>query len=294
MPAGRAAGTLGAVSYAPDLDAYFARIGLTGPRPPTLATLHAISQAHVTAIPFENLDVLLGLGVDLDPAAVEAKLVHGGRGGYCFEHNSLLLHVLQALGYDARPLSARVRIQRPREYTPARTHLLVRVELDGESWLADVGVGALSLTSAIRLALDVEQPTAHEPRRLIAEGRWDGLERRGPEARLFHQARLGDAWHDICELTLEEMPEIDRVVGNWYTSAHPRSHFKDRLIVARATPEGRLTLADRELTRRGRDGVGRTTTIASPDELLAVLADVFGLRFPPGTRFPSPGLAWPA
>lgn len=282
------------MTYAPDLDAYFARIGYHGPRAPTLATLHAISLAHVQSIPFENLDVLQGRGIDLEPTAVEAKLVHAGRGGYCFEQNSLLLHVLLAMGYDARPLSARVRIQRPRDYMPARTHIFVRVELGGASWLADVGVGALSLTLAIRLALDVEQPTAHEPRRLIAEGRWDGLERRGPEAKLYHQVRLGDAWHDVCELTLEEMPEIDRVVGNWYTSTHPRSHFRDRLIVARATPEGRLTLVDRELTRRGRDGVGHARTLATPDELLATLADDFGLRFPAGTQFASPGLAWDA
>lgn len=280
------------MSYTPDLDAYFDRIGYRGSRAPTVETLHAISAAHVQAIPFENLDVLLGRGIDLDPRAVEAKLVHAGRGGYCFEQNSLLLHVLTALGYHARPISARVRLKRPRDITPARTHVFVRVEVEGESWLADVGIGGLSLTSAIRLVQGVEQATTHEPRRLIAEGRWDGLERRGPEAKLYHQARLGDTWHDLCEFTLEEMPEIDRVVGNWYTSAHPQSHFKERLIAARATPTGRLTLVNRELTRRGRDGVGHSRMLASPDELLAALADEFNLRLPPDTRFPCPGLDW--
>ncbi|HVV85914.1 MAG TPA: arylamine N-acetyltransferase [Kofleriaceae bacterium] len=280
------------MTFSPDLPAYFARLGLDGPRAPTLANLHALVHAHVRAIPFENLDVLLGRGIDLEPEAVEQKLVHARRGGYCFEQNTLLLHVLRALGYQAVPLSARVRVQRPRDYLPARTHLFVRVELDGTPWLADVGVGAVSPTAALRLDTEEEQATPHEPRRIVREGRWHGPALRGPEALLYHQVRYGGAWHDVCEFTLEEMPEIDRVVANWYTSAHPRSHFKDRLIVARATEEGRLTLVNRELSVRDRAGQATTTRIADPDELLEVLATRFGLRFPAGTRFPCPALDW--
>ncbi len=279
------------MTYRPDLAAYFARIGYAGPTAPTAATLDALALAHVRAIPFENLDVLFGVGVDLDPVAVEAKLIGRGRGGYCFEQNSLLLHVLAALGFAVRPLSARVRIDRARDFTPARTHVFVRVDTTDGPYLCDVGIGAWSLTSALRLELDVEQATAHEPRRLIADGDWDGLTRRGPTARLFHQIKLGEAWRDVCEFTLEEMPEIDRIVGNWYTSTHPRSHFRDRLIAARATPTGRLTLVDRVLTRRARDGSATTSEIGSHAELRAILADEFGLAVPAGTRIPSPGLA---
>lgn len=264
-----------------DLDAYFARIGHTGSRAPTLPTLHAILAAHVTSIPFENLDVLLGRPIDLEPAALEQKLIHDRRGGYCFEQNSLLLHVLDQLGFSVRPLSARVRWQRPRDFTPARTHLFVRVELD-ESWLADAGVGGMSLTGALRLAEPGPQPTPHEPRRIVREG---GL--------LYHQAQLGDDWHDVCEFTLEEMPPIDRIVANWYTSTHPASHFRNRLLAARALPDGaRLTLLNRDLTVRHRDGRTDREVVATPDQLLAVLADRFGLRFEPGTRFPCEALDW--
>ncbi|MBS1123656.1 MAG: N-hydroxyarylamine O-acetyltransferase [Deltaproteobacteria bacterium] len=264
------------------LDAYFRRIGDTGSREPTLATLHRLCAAHVQSIPFENLDVLLGRGINLDPAVVDRKLLHAGRGGYCFEHNTLLLRVLETLGFDVRPISARVRLQRPRDFTPARTHVFVRVELEGESWLADVGVGGLSPTSALRLHTEDEQATPHEPRRIV---RQDG--------RYFHQVRLADAWSDVCEFTLEEMPAIDREVGNWYTSAHPQSHFKSRLVVARAFPGGRVSILNRELTVR-RGGVAETTVLASPEALLEALSEHFGLQFPPGTEFPCPALDWPA
>src|SRR5882672_8664858 len=113
-----------------DLEAYFARIGYTGSREPSLAALHTISQAHVQSIPFENLDVLLGRGINLDPAAVFKKLVHDRRGGYCFEQNSLFLRVLETLGFRVAPFSARVRWQRPRDFTPPRTHVFLRVEFD--------------------------------------------------------------------------------------------------------------------------------------------------------------------
>jgi N-hydroxyarylamine O-acetyltransferase len=282
------------MTFAPDLDAYFTRIGYRGPRAPTLQTLSAIVLAHIQAIPFENLDVLLGRGIDLDPAAVERKLVHERRGGYCFEQNSHLLYVLGALGFAVTPLSGRVRVNRPRDYMPARTHCFVRVDLDGAPWLADVGVGALSPTAPLRFDTENEQATPHEPRRIVREGAWDGLALRGPDARMLHQVRFGDAWHDVCELTMEPMPPIDREVGNWYTSAHPRSHFRDRLIVARAAPDGgRVTLLNGELKVRDRAGIAEVRPIASAEALLAVLSEEFSLEFPAGTRFGAAGAPWP-
>ena len=275
-----------------DLDAYFARIGHAGPRAPTLATLQALLLAHTQTIPFENLDVLLGRGISLEPRAVEQKLVHDRRGGYCFEQNSLLLRVLLAMGYAASPISARVRVQRARDFTPPRTHVFVRVQLDGEPWLCDVGVGALSPTAPLRLDCATEQATPHEPRRLVREGQWSHHELRDPTARIFHQVKLGGEWQDVCEFTLEPMPEIDREVANWFTSTHPRSHFRDRLMVARASATGRVTLINRDFTVRGPDGVGTTRRLRDPDELLQVLDGQFGIVLPAGTRFACPALDW--
>jgi N-hydroxyarylamine O-acetyltransferase len=266
-----------------DLDAYFRRIAYAGPTTPTLETLEALCLAHVRAIPFENLDVLLGRGIDLSDEAVDHKLITLGRGGYCFEQNPLFLRVLTQLGFRAHAISARVRLQRPRDFTPPRTHCFIALELDGERWLADVGVGGLSPTAPLRLDTDAEQPTPHEPRRIVREG-----------ALLFHQVRLGDAWNDVCEFTLEAMPPVDREVGNWFTSAHPNSHFRNRLLAARALGEGgRVTLLNHELTLRPRRGVApQITRLESPAALLAALDEHFGLRFPPGTRFQGPPFDW--
>jgi N-hydroxyarylamine O-acetyltransferase len=135
----------------------------------------------------------------------------------------------------------------------------------------------------LRLAARGEQTTLHEPRRIVEE-----------DGRLFHQVRFGAEWKDVCEFTLEEMPAIDRELANWYTSAHPKSHFKNRLVVARASPEGqRLSILNDEFTLRERYGIATTRRITSASELLEVLLKQFSLYFPAGTRFGGAGEPWP-
>jgi N-hydroxyarylamine O-acetyltransferase len=268
----------------PDLEAYFQRIGYAGTRNPTLGNLHAIAGHHAAAIPFENLDVLLDRPPKLDLPSLEQQLVHARRGGYCFQQNGLLLHVLEELGYHVTPLSARVRVQRPRDYIPPRTHLFLKVDLQGEPWIVDCGVGGFSLTSAIRFEEDVEQDTPHEPRRIVREG-----------GRLFHQVKVKGEWQDVCEFTGEEMPLIDRELGNWWTSTHPESGFRQRLSVARAGLDGtRRSILDREFIWRQGANILERRELTTPAELLEVLAEHFGLHFPADTRFGPPNSPWPS
>jgi N-hydroxyarylamine O-acetyltransferase len=271
-------------AFTPDLDAYFARIGYTGPRDATPSTLHAIAAHHTAAIPFENLDVLLGRPISIDPAAIEQKLIHAHRGGYCFEQNRLLLLVLRALGFRVTPIGARVRWKIPRDVVPARTHLFLRVHLADGDWLADVGLGGASLTAALRLEFETAQATPHEPHRLTRE-----------DGRLFHQLWTGTAWADVCEFTLDELHPIDLDLANWWTSTSPASHFRARLIVAHARRDGtRASIRDREFVHRRGAEILAQRTLATPDELLATLAEQFDLHFPPGTRFGPPGSPWPS
>ena len=138
---------------------------------------------------------------------------------------------------------------------------------------------------AASLALDPdrEQATPHDERRIVGEGpRW------------FHQIRLESGWSDVYEFTGEEMPLIDRLLGNWFTSTHPDSHFKNRLLVARAETDGRrLTLLNDTFKIRERDGRAQARVVTSADDLLGILEQHFGLLFPPGTRFGAAGAPWP-
>ena len=267
----------------PDLDAYFARIAYDGPRDPTLPTLIALHQHHARAIPYENLDVLLGRPISLEPAAIARKLIHTRRGGYCFEHNALLRDVLRALGFHVTQLIARVRWQIPAEVPTAFTHMVLRVDLAGRSLIADVGFGSRSLVSPLLLELDRAQGGSIEPRRLLQR---DHL--------LVHQTLHDGAWTDVYQFSLDPVPTIDFELGNWFTSTHPQSRFRLNLIAARAGTDCRYALLNREFTVRHADGRAEKRLLTTPDELLAVLADYFRLHFPPGTRFGPPGSPWPS
>ena len=90
------------------------------------------------------------------------------------------------------------------------------------------------------------------------------------------------------------MPAIDRELANWYTSAHPTSHFKNRLMVALATPTGRKTLLDRRLSFRSAGGSSEARLLATPAELVAVLEHEFGIVLPPGAELRCPWIDWQA
>ena len=263
--------------YVLSLDAYFKRIGYSGTRSPSFATLAAIHEHHVRAIPFENLDIHLGRSIRLDLASLEQKLIHARRGGYCFEQNGLLAAVLRAIGFAVTPLIARVRWQLSAEQQTGLTHQLLRVETtDAGPCLADVGFGSMSLVRPIRFELGREQTGGLEPRRLVARG---GL--------IAHQARLGDTWSDVCLFAPDAAPAIDFELGNWYSSTHPQSRFVQNLVASRAGDSCRHTLLNREFSTRHADGRVDKRTIESPDALVALLAERFDLHFPPGTRFGS-------
>ncbi len=268
--------------HQPDLDAYFSRIGYKGPRDATLSTLAEIQGHHARAIPFENLDVLLGRGVSLELDAIEQKLVRDRRGGYCFEHNGLFAAVLRALGFQVTTLIARVRWKVPSDVPTPQTHMILRVDLDGRPWLADAGFGGMGLTAPIALDIDAEQGVLPEPRRLVRQGR-----------HLQHQVKLGGEWTDVYLFTLDEVPAIDFEIANWFTSTHPNSRFRQNLIVSLTQGDRRFAVLNREFTTRYADGRVERRVIQTPAELLTILAENFGMYFPADTRFDAPNACWP-
>lgn len=256
-----------------DLAAYQARIGHAGPLRPDLATLRALHARQPDAIPFENLDVLTGRGIDLAPAAVDAKLIGRRRGGYCFEQNGLLRRVLQAIGFSVTGLSARVRWNAPPGAPmPTRTHMVLRIALDGEDWLADAGFGTCALTAPIRMATEEPQSTGHDLYRLAPLG-----------ADLLLEVRRDGVWLPVYQIGPEPQHDSDYEAANWYTSTHPNSHFRHGIRVARTAPDCRYTLLDGRFGVRRPDG-GTERRALDADGIERVLDEVFGLAVEPEWR----------
>lgn len=242
---------------------YFTRIGYTGPHTATAETLAALQLAHATHIPFENLDVLLGKTIRLDPESLVEKLVHQRRGGYCFEQNTLLLTVLEQLGFPVTRLLARVRY-RATGVRP-RTHLVLKVEADSQHWLADVGFGAEGLLLPVPLVAD--KPVQH--------GVWHY--RLVREDFLWVLQSLSDGlWKDLYAFS--ELPEFaaDVEVASHYTSTHPETIFKKRLAVQLPSLTQRTYLRNEGWVVETPSGT--TTKPIPPTEFLSRLHTHFGLR----------------
>ena len=253
-----------------DLAAYLRRIGYAGELSPTRSTLDALHLAHATAIPFENLDILLGVPIKLDLASLQAKLVANGRGGYCFEQNALFAAVLERLGFAVTRLAARVRLGTDRVLP--RTHMTLRVDVGGAPLLADVGFGGDGLLLPVPL-----------DGRAMEQSAWTYRVRN--ESRLWLlQSRRDDQWQSLYAFTDEPQLPVDYEVANHYTSTHPASRFTQVLTAQRIAPDARYILRDREYVE-DRGAVGSTRTLGDDDEVVSVLGDVFGLSFPAGTRF---------
>lgn len=120
-----------------DVDRYLSRIGLDAAPPVSLAGLTLLQQAHMTAVPFENLHVFAGLGVKTTIAWSWQKIVVDGRGGWCFELNGLFDALLKALGFEVRMIGAAVLLGGPND---AINHAALEVTLD-RPYLVDVGFG---------------------------------------------------------------------------------------------------------------------------------------------------------
>jgi N-hydroxyarylamine O-acetyltransferase len=250
-----------------DLPAYLERIGHDGDTAPTAATLAALHRGHVGAIPFENLDIILGRGIAVDLESVQRKLVGAGRGGYCFEHGLLFAAALERLGFAVDRFLGRV--EGDGEPIRGRTHMTLRVHTAGEAWLADVGFGSG--------LLEPLQFDGCGPRH---QGAWTfALAPTGPGAWALRE-RQGDEWVARYRFADERQYPADVVVSNHFTSTFPRSPFVQRPVAMRRDEERISQL------------IGDTLTVTRPDrstderevpdgDLGDTLRDVFGVSLSP-------------
>ncbi|SFL19983.1 arylamine N-acetyltransferase family protein [Lysobacter sp. cf310] len=249
------------------LGLYLQRLGYDAPPAPTLETLRELQRRHTATFAFETLATFLGEPVPIDLASLQRKVLHEGRGGYCYELNRLFLALLQDLGFTARGLTARVVMGGPEDAPTARTHMFVLATLDGLEYLADVGFGGMVPTAPLRLDTQAPQSTPHEDYRLV---RIDG----GYALR----AKVGEEWRPMYVFDLTPAQEADYVVGNWYVSTHPESPFRGRMFAARTGGGIRKTLSDGSYAVHRLGQPSQRRELADADEVMAVLRDELGIR----------------
>ncbi|MFH8349003.1 arylamine N-acetyltransferase [Streptomyces sp. NPDC018045] len=248
-----------------DLDAYLARTGYAGERVPTVAALRELHARHAATFAFENLEIVLGRPVPLDLKSLQEKMVGRRRGGYCYEQNLLYAAALDRFGFRLSGLGARIRMGETK-IRPV-THALLKVELDGEEWITDVGFGGEALLEPVPLRDGVE----------VRQGGWTfGLVREGEDGTWVLRSRHEDGWFDLYAFGPEARHPADYGVFNYYISTHPRSPFTGRMVIQQPGPDLRRTLIGTELTLTRPDW-SRVVRQVPPEEIPAVLEADFGL-----------------
>lgn len=242
-----------------NLDAYLTRLGVPRPEAPTLEALRRLHVAHLAAFPFHNVTIQRRGTITVDVDSIAQRFFEAGGGGYCFEQNTLLGTALRELGFTVTTLLGRVGPAERR----ALNHMLLRVDLDGRPWLADVGFGGQTPLEPLPL---------EEGR--VPQGGVEYSLRREREHWILTM-HCGDQSEDLYEFSGAAHTTGDVEMANWYTSTHPASIFRRGLTIQRVTPEERLILRPKVITRY-RDGV-RTDTPIEPAQLRAFARELFGI-----------------
>ena len=193
-----------------------------------------LQYAHITHVPYENLDIIDGIPLSLDVDDIFDKVVTRGRGGYCFELNGLLAALLSELGFTVRSFLGR--FLRGESSIPVRRHRLVAVECEGKTYICDVGMGQ----SAPRHPVLLEEGTEQE-----ILGEIYKFERDAIHGWTLYDLHQGE-WRKFCSFSEENQFEVDFILPSFYCEKHPASPFNKTVMAAIKTDTGRKAINDRD------------------------------------------------
>ena len=259
-----------------NLDGYLARIDWSGSRTPSFETLAGLLRAHMTSIPFENLDVLLGRGVPIDLDSIYAKLVDKRRGGYCFEHGTLVQAALAELGFAPVAHAARVIMLRRRE-DAALTHMVLTVSIDARTFVLDPGFGGHAPLVPVPLDGDIVRDGKDCHRMMRRDDEW------------VLEAQIDGAFSPLWTLSLQPTMPIDFVMANHFVSTFPTSPFVTNLMLRAFSKRGRVSMMNRDVTVRDGTTVEKSV-IADRRVLRSILASDFGFDLPDIERMRVPAV----
>lgn len=247
---------------AEELDRYLARIGTERPEHADVDALERLQLAHLSSVPFENLDIHRDVPIELDHDRILAKIVGARRGGYCYEANSLFCRLLTTLGFRVDVVSARV-VRDGEVESQEFAHLALLVDLPGGRFLTDVAFGD-AFETPLPLVDGFERVEWSKRVRLVRRGdRW------------AWQGDRGEGWQGGYTFSTEPRRFAEFAEMNLWQQTAPESVFRTQPMCTMLTGDGRTTIAGDRLIETG--PAGRTETVLSEEELVALLRDRFGV-----------------
>jgi 3-hydroxybutyryl-CoA dehydrogenase len=242
---------------------YLERIGYTGPRIVSRSSLNALHHCHVQSVPFETLDLHLGIPIVLELPHLERKMILEGRGGFCYELNGLFAELLRGFGFDVTHIMART-FDAKGMLSPPFAHLALLVTLEGKNFLVDVGWGR-GILPPLELKIGIQGDTI--------------IERVGDFWRISGKNLHGENPHgewkphyqfDTAHHTLSEFVNM----CNFYQYSS-ESHFRHTVYCGKETVSGYFDLRDLTQTLHGEQY--KPSKTLEPLEYRTVLYGAFGI-----------------
>uniref|UniRef100_A0A7S4FCR8 Arylamine N-acetyltransferase n=1 Tax=Chrysotila carterae TaxID=13221 RepID=A0A7S4FCR8_CHRCT len=261
---------------------YLRRLGLTAPAAvsPTRAWLAALIAAQLSAVPFENVSLHSGTPISLSLPDLTDKIIHRGRGGFCFEVNYLFSELLKLMGYTVLLVPARVYAGDGFRGEP--THIVILVggvadQPDHVRYLVDVGFGEPCIEPLLYDVLAGEQRSVEGMRSRIVEGE---------SGEMVLEWCVDDSWKPRLSWTKSDAARQEALpfesIQAMCDTITAGSIFTEKLIVCMLTEHRKTTLAGSRLKvtspRFGAESSQTVTQLTSLDEVRAVLDDKFGIR----------------
>lgn len=247
-----------------DIDAYLKRISYEGALNPSVQTLKDLQMAHLLTVPFENLSIHAGQPIILDDESLFDKIVRRRRGGFCYELNGLFAALLRAMGFDVAMLSAQV-AREEGGFGPDFDHMTLVIDLE-QRWLADVGFGD-----------NFREPLPLDEREVQVQGGRSYQIIEDGTRLILMERRTDRKWKPQYRFNLQSHRYADYLEMCNYHQTSPQSHFTQKSICSRATPNGRVTLEKKRLIITGSDGNHQEQAVTSKELYRALLLQWFGI-----------------
>ncbi|XP_029904335.1 arylamine N-acetyltransferase, pineal gland isozyme NAT-10 [Myripristis murdjan] len=249
-----------------NLEEYFRRIGFSGPyEKPDLETLNLIHKQHILTIPFENLSIHCGERNTMDLEVIYDKIVRSGRGGWCCENNLLFGWVLTELGYNPTTLGSRVFNSMINDFNPMESHLINKIVIDGQAYIADVSFGvSCQIWEPLELVSGKDQPQPPGVFRLVEKGEVWVLEKTGRRPEILNPDFSNSDLVDKSQIkVIYSFTLLPRGVDHFLETTNnlqtdPSSLFTNKSICSLQTPTGFRALIGwtyTEVTFRPEEGV---------------------------------------
>lgn len=245
---------------------YLQRIDYHGSLNKKTFVLSALQLAHLTHIPYENIDILAGKPLSLEPQDLFQKIIVEHRGGFCFELQGLFKELLEALGFSVKQYSARFLDEGDK--IQMRRHRVLVVTLGKNRYHLDVGVRNESPRKALKLTCDEIQTDG------ICLYRFDKDEFFGW---VLLQKQANKDWQPMYAFTEEIQIDDDFIMPTFYCEKHPDSDFNKYMKISIFNGESNYTIVDKIYKEYSNGKVQFKKKLETTDELKRVLKQHFGL-----------------